>query len=131
MVLTQAGETLLQDARNILGLVGQAANRAQRAGNGEVGRLDIGLYGSATFGLVPQVLALFRSTCPDVEMALHYAQTPQQVPALRQGRVLIVFERLLPHEDDLMVELVARERLLVAVEAPTRLPAGAACRSQP
>jgi DNA-binding transcriptional LysR family regulator len=34
---------------------------------------------------------------------------------LRQGRVLIVFERLLPNEEDIEVELVARERLLVAV----------------
>lgn len=115
MVLTQAGETLLQDARNIFGLVRQAADRAQRAGSGEVGILDVGLYGSATFGVVPQVLSAFKRKHPDVGVALHYAQTPQQVPALRQGRVLIVFERLLPNEEDIAVELVARERLLLAV----------------
>ena len=49
----------------------------------------MGLYGSAIFGLVPQVLAAFRSTHPDVELVLHHAQTPAQIPALRQGRVLL------------------------------------------
>jgi len=115
MVLTQAGDTLLNDARNIFGLVTQAAERAHRAGGGMVGRLDVGLYGSATFGVIPQVLTSFRETHPDVDVSLHYAQTPQQIPALRQGRVLIVFERLLPNESDLEVTLVARERLLLAV----------------
>lgn len=115
MVLTLAGEALLKDARNIFGLVRQAAERAQRAGSGEVGVLDVGLYGSATFGVVPQVLSAFKQKHPDVDVALHYAQTPLQVPALRQGRVLIVFERLLPNEEDIAVELVARERLLLAV----------------
>jgi len=115
MLLTQAGEALLRDARNILGLVDQAAERAHRAGRGQEGQIDVGLYGSATFGVVPQVLTLFRDTHPGVEIALHYAQTPQQIPALRQGRVLIVFERLLPNESDLEVELVAREPLLLAV----------------
>ncbi|HSW17702.1 MAG TPA: LysR substrate-binding domain-containing protein [Ramlibacter sp.] len=115
MVLTQAGEALQRDAQNIVGLVAQAADRAHRSGRGQLGRIDVGLYGSATFGVVPQVLSLFRETHPDVDVSLHYAQTPQQIPALRQGRVLIVFERLLPNESDLAVELVARERLLVAV----------------
>ena len=58
---------------------------------------------------------MFRETHPDVDVSLYYAQTPQQIPALRQRRVLIVFERLLPNESDIQVTLVARERLLLAV----------------
>lgn len=115
MELTQAGEELLGHARNIRTLVAQAAERAQRAGRGQVGRLDIGVYGSAIFGLVPQVLSAFRATHPEVELVLHHAQTPAQLPALRQGRVQLVFERLLPEESDIEVELVAREPLLLAL----------------
>ena len=96
MELTQAGEELLRDAQNIRTLVAQAAERAQRAGLGQAGRLDVGVYGSAMFGLVPQVLSAFRARHPDVELVLHYAQTPAQLPALRQGRVHLVFERMLP-----------------------------------
>lgn len=121
MALTPAGEELLRHAHGIQGLVAQATERTQRAGRGQVGRLDVGAYGSALFGLVPQVLAAFRAAHPEVEVALHHAQTPAQLPALRQGRVLLVFERLLPEEHDIEVELVAREPLLLALPQDHRL----------
>lgn len=115
MLLTQAGEALLQDARNIFVLMEGAADRAQSAGKGKVGRLNIGIYGSATFGVIPALLATFRQANPEVDILLNYAQTPKQISALREGRVLLVFERLLPNEPDIEVELVAREPLMVAV----------------
>lgn len=115
MALTHAGEILLRDARNIFGMVNQAADRAHRAGRGKVGRIDVGVYGSAIFGIVPNILARFSRENPDVEISLYHAQTPQQVSALRQGRVLIVFERLLPADSDLEVERVASEPLWVAM----------------
>jgi LysR family transcriptional regulator, benzoate and cis,cis-muconate-responsive activator of ben and cat genes len=116
MTLTQGGEALLRDARGMFSLLDQAAERARRAALGQTGRLSIGLYGTGVFGVVPQLLARFRRAHPDVDLSFHYAQTPEQVMALRQGRVLIVFERLLPtNEPDLEIELVAREPLLVAL----------------
>jgi DNA-binding transcriptional LysR family regulator len=96
----------------------------RRAGRGQVGRLDLGVYGSAIFGVVPRLLQLFRERHPDVELTLYQAQTPAQVAALRQGRVLAVFERLLPDEDDIVVEAVARESLWVALAASHPLAAG-------
>jgi DNA-binding transcriptional LysR family regulator len=84
MELTQAGEELLRDALNIRSLVVQGAERAQRAGRGQAGRLDVGVYGSSIFGLVPQVLSAFHVAHPDVDLVLHHAQTPEQLPALRQ-----------------------------------------------
>lgn len=116
MTLTQAGEALWRDAKGMFSLMDQAAERARRAAWGQMGRLNIGLYGSGVFGEVPALLSQFRRTHPDVDLSFHYAQTPEQVTALRQGRVLIVFERLLPsNEPDLEIEFVAREPLLVAM----------------
>ena len=115
MEVTQAGMELLRDAQNIRSLVAQAAERAQRVGRGQAGRLDIGVYGSAIFGLVPQVLSAFHAVHPEVDLVLHHARTPEQLPALRQGRVLLVFERMLPEEIDIDVELVAREPLLLGL----------------
>ena len=60
MTLTQGGEALLRDARGMFSLLGKAAERARRAAKGQTGRLDIGLYGSGVFGVVPQLLARFR-----------------------------------------------------------------------
>lgn len=115
MLLTQAGEFLLHDASAIRNMVESAAQRAIRFGKGEAGLANIGVYGSAMFGPVPQVLTRFRKAHPDVELVLHPGQTPAQVLALRQERVLLVFERLLPDEPDIEVELVARERLWLAL----------------
>jgi DNA-binding transcriptional LysR family regulator len=117
MELTPAGEELLRDAQNIRSMVVQAAERAQRTGRGQAGRIDVGVYGSAMFGLVPEVLTRFRALRPEVDLVLHQAQTPAQLPALRQRRVMLVFERLLPQEFDIEVELVAREQVLVALPA--------------
>ena len=121
MLLTEAGETLLQDANAILGMMDSAADRARRSGVGKRGRLDVGLHGTGTFGVVPQVLMRFKEEHPDVDVTLHYAQTPAQVLALRQGRVVVVFERLLPKEPDIEIELVAREPLMVAMSSGHRL----------
>jgi LysR family transcriptional regulator, benzoate and cis,cis-muconate-responsive activator of ben and cat genes len=116
MALTQAGEALWRDAKGMFNLMDQAAERAQRTAKGQTGSIAIGLYGSGVFDEVPRLLTAFRATHPDVGLSFHYAQTPDQVMALRQGRVLIVFERLLPsNEPDLEVELVAREPLLLAM----------------
>ncbi|WP_428003879.1 hypothetical protein [Acidovorax sp.] len=51
-------------------MVDQAADRAHRAGRGRLGRLDVGVYGSAIFGIVPNILARFSRENPDVEIAL-------------------------------------------------------------
>ena len=115
MELTQAGKTLLGDARNIETLIREAAAKVQRASKGELGRLSVGVYGSAIFGVVPQILKDFNALYPDVETVTHYAQTPAQVQALRLGQVQIVFERLMPAESDINVELVCKEELLVAI----------------
>ncbi|NDY90866.1 LysR family transcriptional regulator [Ideonella livida] len=125
MSLTAAGEALAHDARNIHSLVAQAAERAQRAGQGQVGRLDVGVYGSAVFGVVPQVLQAFAQRHPEVELVLHHAQTPLQLPALRQGRVQLVFERLLPEVDEIAVVPVAREPVLLGLAAHHPLSAQA------
>lgn len=115
MELTQAGTALLDDARVIQALTEQARVRAQRAGSGQIGTLHVGVYGSAMFGVVPRLLQRFRQRHPDVELMLHQAQTPAQVAALRQRRVLAVFERQLPDEQDIAAEPVAHESLWVAM----------------
>lgn len=113
--LTQAGEALLQDAVNIRALVSQAAERAQRAGKGMLGVLNVGVYGASALNIVPKILSAFTETHPEVQIRLHNAHRSQQIDALRQGRVLVAFDRYLPDEDDLHAELVTRETLLVAL----------------
>jgi LysR family transcriptional regulator, benzoate and cis,cis-muconate-responsive activator of ben and cat genes len=119
--LTEAGKALLADARNLASLMEQSVERAQLAGRGDAGRLDVGFFGTAAFDILPRVLAAYRETHPRVKLVLHPGQTPAQVVALRQGRVAVVFERQLPQDPDIEVELAAQERILVALPSGHRL----------
>jgi DNA-binding transcriptional LysR family regulator len=120
-VPTEAGEALLRDARALAALAGQAAERARRAGRGEVGRLDLGIYGTAVLDYVPRLLAALAADCPDVQVVLHHAPKAEQIEAVRQGRVLVGFDRNLPVEPDIETHLAFREPVLVALNIHHRL----------
>ena len=114
-----------QDARAIRLLAAQAGERAQRVGKGELGTLDVGVYGSSLLNVVPRLLARFSETHPevDVNIVLHNAHQRQQIDALRQRRILIAFDRFLPDDPDRTIEVVTEEPLLVALNAAHPLAA--------
>lgn len=113
--LTQAGEELLEQARNIRSLVELTVERTQRAGQGRLGRLDIGIFGSSIMDLIPQILLAFRNRYPDVKIVLHTMTKGQQIEALRQGRISVGFNRMLTPADDITVVPVAEEGLRLAL----------------
>jgi len=118
--LTEAGRAFLEEARKTLSQVERAAEAAQRAGRGEVGRLTIGFLGAATYSLLPSILIAFRHRYPDVEVELHELKTSELIAALRERRIQVGFVRL-PVDDKLLtVEPILREELLVAL--PDRHP---------
>jgi DNA-binding transcriptional LysR family regulator len=53
---------------------------------------------------------------PDVQIVLLNVMLSAQVEALRQRRLLITFDRYLPEDQDIIVEVVVRERQLVALQ---------------
>lgn len=112
MEITAAGTALLQHARTIRAELAQAKTNARHAGNEGVQQLDIGVYGSAIFDVVPRVLSQFAQTHPNVEFRLHNAHKARQTELLRHGKTLIAFDRYLPNEPDLACELVCREYLV-------------------
>lgn len=115
MELTPAGELLLQEARNIRSVVEQAAERTQRAGQGKLGRLDIGIFGSGILDTIPALLLKFRSTFPDVKVVLHNMSKDAQITALRQRRIDIGFNRFIEHSEDIANEVVVTEKILIAL----------------
>lgn len=115
MELTPAGELLLQEARNIRAVVEQAAERTQRAGQGKLGRLDIGIFGSAILDTIPALLLTFRSAFPDVKVVLHNMSKDAQIAALRQRRIDIGFNRFIEPCDDIASEIVIKEKILIAL----------------
>jgi DNA-binding transcriptional LysR family regulator len=111
--LSATGAVLARDAGDILARCGAALLRAQRAGRGEIGTLDIG-FGIATYELLPPVIARFRSRYPEIHVALRDMPSADQIDALRGGRLDIGFIRL-PAPGDLAVRPAATERLILAL----------------
>ena len=113
--LTQAGEMFLEEARNIRALIERAIERTKRAGEGKLGRMDIGIFGSGILGAIPKLLHLFRDTHPDVEVVLHTMTKEEQIEALRQKRISVAFNRMLLPLPDITSELILREPLFLAI----------------
>lgn len=113
--LTQAGQALLDEVPNVLALARRAEEQAQLAGNGYVGRLDVGIFSSGILNVIPRLLAQFHTDRPDVKIGLHNMSKADQIVALRERRITIGFNRLLADEVDIAVEQVQRESFLVAL----------------
>lgn len=119
--LTAAGQALLDEVPNILSLAARARERAQRAGQGLIGQLDVGLFGSGVLDVIPRLLASFHRVRPDVRIALHNLTKGEQLQALRERRITIGFNRLVPAEPGLLVQTVLQEKLVVALPDTHRL----------
>lgn len=112
---TDAGQMFYEEARNILMLTEQAAHRAQLAGHGQLGRLDVGIFGSAVFDAIPRIIQEFRNRHPNVEVALHSLDRAGQIRALRERRLTVGFNRFFEDEPDLSWEVIQTERMNVAL----------------
>lgn len=115
MELTDAGSLFLEEARNIFSLVEQATERTQRAGSGQLGRLDVAVFGSGILHTIPQMLLAFRRQYPDVKLVLHTMGKAEQIEALRQRRISVGFNRLISPLPDICTENLIQEPLVVAV----------------
>lgn len=124
--LTEAGQALAEDLPKVLALTQRSRERALRVAQGLVGQLDVGLFGSGVLDVIPRLLARFHALRPEVRINLHNLSKSAQIQALREGRIHVGFNRLVPPEDDLVVETVLREKLVVALPAQHAL----ATRSQ-
>lgn len=112
--LTDAGMMFLEEARNLLFLADQARERAQRAGRGEIGRIDVAIFGSAIFDHIPQILLAFRRQNPDVHLVVHVMNRGEQIEALRQRRINAGFNRFVRDAPDIVAEVIITEPLYVA-----------------
>ena len=113
--VTSAGLFFLEGARSMVALMERTVERTQLAGQGQRGRLDVGIFGSGTLDVIPKLLQHFSRLFPDVRVVLHTMNKIEQIEALRQRRIEIGFNRLVADMPDIASELVKREEMLVAI----------------
>ena len=121
VLLTEAGEFLLDEARRLLAQVEQTVGMVQRVGQGEIGHLTIGFVPSASNATLPPLLQAFRNHAPGVELFLREMRPDRVVQRLWNKQIDVGFLYLPIDDQELRIHVVAREPLVLALPAGHRL----------
>lgn len=125
--LTRAGQMFARECRLILAHVERAATVAVQADKGQIGQLTIGTVlsvDSLMHRFAVEILQTYARHHPDVRLSLRSLTTPQQIEALRTGRVDVSFLTAnLAHDPQLATEPVCSEPLMLALPRSNRLSA--------
>ena len=149
VIVTEAGQSFLVDAREALRHVEQATLRARQAGRGELGRLELGFMLSVLgAGLMPSWIGAFQKARPEIEIRMRklapmvqiggivrneldagFTRAPQKYPSgvrgfeiYRQRLVLALpSEHTLARRKDISPAMLAREAF---VSFPPELDVG-------
>lgn len=113
--LTQAGERLLERGSSILRQLEDAKLEVRRIGQGAAGRLRVGFVGSATFGILPNIIKSFRANYPEVSMSLIPMNNAQLYRALIRREIDVAFARPTLVDKEFMGRKLREEPLVVAV----------------
>ena len=113
--LTQAGSVLLDRARDLVERIEQIEREVRRIGEGIEGRLRIAFVGTATYGILPNVIKAFRTTYPDIELALSAMNNAELKRAVIQREIDIAIARPDLDDEELKSEVMLHEPLIVAL----------------
>jgi DNA-binding transcriptional LysR family regulator len=130
--LTEAGQALLPEAREMLAQADRALRVARRGAAGELGRLRLGFPSSAAFNpIVPLSISAFRRAYPDVELTLEEIPTAPLLDRLASEELDVAFIRLgMPEPDNLRLRLLDNERMVIVLPARHPLVRHAGARSK-
>lgn len=116
--LTTAGHTLLGLARRTLFHAEELRRTARELTLGEQGQLRLGCVGSASHGLLPQILREYRKRFPQVELSLEESSTSDLLRRLQEHSLDVAFVRFPVLLTSLAsITLLQRERMMLAVPA--------------
>jgi LysR family transcriptional regulator, low CO2-responsive transcriptional regulator len=111
VVLTQAGEQLLQHATKILSEMETARDSLTRLGKWGRGRLRLGASTTACQHLIPPVLREFKESFPDHAITLETGDTPELITSLLQHRIDLGLSLEVEKEPQLQFHLLFTDEL--------------------
>jgi DNA-binding transcriptional LysR family regulator len=92
--LTEAGHAFLDSARSLLDSIEQAVATAQAAADGRIGRLRMTYVGTASYALLPRLVAKYRERYPLVHVDMIERTSAAQVEALVRGEADVGLVRI-------------------------------------
>jgi DNA-binding transcriptional LysR family regulator len=121
MELTEAGEALLQEARQVLASSDRLEAAVEELGRGHIESLRLGLPPGLPPGLLPDLLAALRAKEPDARVEVRELTTPEQLVALGDGSLDIGLVREPVDDSRLSRRTLLVEPLGVSLPAAHRL----------
>jgi DNA-binding transcriptional LysR family regulator len=125
--LTEAGQTFLIRAEQIIEQTKKAVELAQQAQAGKQGRLDAGINTSIANSKLPDILQAFRKQYPNVQLVLHELASYDQIEQLRNHKIDVGFfhkhnlqNLFQDNRETFSSRLVLRESLVLVL--PTKHP---------
>ncbi|MBM2322535.1 MULTISPECIES: LysR family transcriptional regulator [Marivita] len=113
--LTQAGERLLARGKTIVSQLEDTKLEVRRLGQGAEGRLRIGFVGSATFGILPNIIRSYRANYPEVNLSLIPMNNADLHRALVSRELDVVFARPTLKDPEFLSKHLIEEKLILAL----------------
>lgn len=116
VVVTEAGQQLLSEGRDLVARVTKVESDIRRLGSGRAGILRLGAVGSVSRTLLPRMIKLLERAIPDVKLKITAGMfTPAQEQALLDGAIDLGILRLPLRHASLTYRVVERDPLMLAL----------------
>jgi DNA-binding transcriptional LysR family regulator len=116
VMLTEPGQTFLDEAIAVLALADGAKSRAMAISKGQIGYLNIGFIQPALAAVVPTSLRRFRASYPEVRIRLSELTSRQALDRVASGEVHAAFTRLpIEPRPGILSEAISRQDVVIAV----------------
>ncbi|CAB5301188.1 LysR family transcriptional regulator [Burkholderia multivorans] len=117
VMLTPAGEILVEHAQRVLNTASAAIAAVRASGRGAHAHLIVGSIYTAIYCFLPNTLRLFNALAPNSDVSLQEMTIPQQIAGLKEGLIEVGLVRGHIYDHNIVTELLYRELLVVAVPA--------------
>lgn len=119
--LTAAGRQLLKGARELFAKRVEVINSTKLAAGGEIGVLRLGAAASAAFGVIAELIRVFRSKHPEVSVELNEREADPMISGLLAGEVDVAIIRGPFSHAELKTRPLLREPLQLVIPSHHRL----------
>lgn len=116
LTLTEAGRFLYGHALPFLAQGVELKSMTRRVGQLKRS-LSIGFVASTLYGILPRLIRRYRTHYPEVALNLLEMTTPEQIPALKEGRIDVGFGRVRCEDANIRQTFLRDETLMAALAA--------------
>ena len=113
LVLTPAGERLLESARDLLDRLRQTEDAVRHLGKSGGGVLRITTECTTCYHWLPPLLPAYRDRCPGIDVRIDVDATSRPVPRLLDGTIDLALMSTPVHDRRLVVQPVFRDEVVV------------------